>query len=260
MRNIRKHEERNVEDDGQKDNIDTISRSTIDKLAQKYDTTWWPRAIVSAFPCIGGSIDAAISSRAQEVVQARLERMFTFLFEEVERLDMELIDKQYFLSDEGIDLLRMALEKSIRIRQKEHLRAIARILIAAMWAQPRATGYWENAIGVLSELREDEAFLLGGFFRLQPTRDVESDSQDGGEGPVMTIDVLEQEIPLPDGRLPFALKRLEALGLVEEMLINYPGRVGGRFKLTDFGRGICILVDDDCWVDKMTSQNYTSDQ
>lgn len=212
-------------------------KKVISKLSSRYLEKWWVRAGVAAIPRVGGSLDIIFSHRGQELARARVASMFRFLREELEKITEEKIDRSFLESEEWTDVVILAVQKAAQVRNKERLRAIARILRSSITNEFNSGGHIENLLDVTAALRDEEAVLLREIYK----RTLDGKSVIGNYG-----EELKDSLPgLMHDRLPFLLKRIESLGLISEQVGVILGYKGGAYTLTSTGKELCkYLVGD----------------
>lgn len=210
----------------------------LSQVVERYADTTWLRTVVAAIPYVGGSLDLVLTHRGQSVARERVEHALTSLARELESIREENIRWEFLDSEEWVDLVRRALDRVSKTRQKEHRIAIARVLAGAVTGTLSETGYAERLIDVLADLREDEALVLRALLELDVNAPNTTPSAEARGVELRQIEVGT----VPRERVRFVVKRLEALGLVEEVLVTYPGRVGGLYAVSETGRVLCRLA------------------
>ena len=215
---------------------DDASRSLVSRGSAAYADIWWLRAAVNAIPYVGGSVDILFSHRGEALVKERVTELIGKLSWEIRLLSVSKLDRSYLDSDECFDLLRKAIERSSRIRDRERIHFIARIVAGAISKEIYKVGDPEVLVDVLSELNEAEALVvskLKEMYRLKKTQ-----VEDWGRP-------LESSLPENfGGQLPFLMKRIERTGLLSEMTGAIIGYGGGTFQLTDTARRLFEFLDE----------------
>lgn len=200
------------------------------------------RAAVNAIPIVGGSIDAVLSELVGRNSEKRMLSLIEELEKEFEQLHEEVINKEFIKSDEWTDLIRLSVEKTIRIRNENKIRAIAKIITDSAKKDKLEVDHAEDLIDILGELREEEAKVLSLIYSKKL------------EGIDITSNGIEIKDELPENmvnRLHFILKRLEGLGLISEFTGSMFGYSGGSFSLTKTGVELCEYIfkkEDDLWI------------
>lgn len=204
------------------------------EMQSDYSDTLWLRATVSLIPYIGGSLDLILSHRAGKLAKLRAEKLLAELRTEMEQAKETSIRREFLESDEWTDLVRLAVERGARIRDTSHLRAIARILKGIATDEISTSGHAEDLIDVVAALKDEEALILREIYE-RFTRGQDKVQNYGEE--------LEEHVPSPlRRRVPFLLKRLEALGLITETTGAFYDYGGGEYGLTPTGKELCAYL------------------
>lgn len=193
---------------------------------------------MALIPYVGGSLDIILSHRFQEIAKRRIEFMLAALATRLKDVTEDKIDLAFLESEDWADIVRLAIERSARIRNKERLAAVAEILKGVATREVCATGHAEDLLEVIASLNDEETVVL---------REVHRESVDGRGEITGYGKSLEGRIPQQlFNRIPFLLKRLEALGLISEVTGTFYGYGGGSYSLTTVGKEICdYLLGDD---------------
>jgi hypothetical protein len=214
------------------------SNNLPDKQSDKeqsfqYSDATWLRAIVTAIPYVGGSLDLIFGHRGQVTARRRIEKMMVNLKAELESVNESSIRCDFLESEEWLDLVRLAVERGARIRNTDHIRAITKILKGVATDEITSTGHAEDLIEVLGALRDEEALMLREIYKTR--------------GAVLKFgENIKDRIPVAmHDRMPFLLKRLEALGLITELVGTILGYDGGDYNLTGTGKELCGYVNQD---------------
>lgn len=203
-------------------------------LLARYADVPWLRAAVAAIPYAGGSLDIILSYRGQEVAKRRIEAMLASLRYEMASVKEDAVRRDFFESEEWVDLVRLALEAASRTRESTRLSTIARILRGTVTASIAPVAYAEDLIEVVAGLRDSEATVL---------REICQESLEG-RGAVQDYGA-SLALRLPPGlagQIRFILRRLEAHGLIGEVTGTILGYSGGAFELTSTGKELCALL------------------
>lgn len=173
-------------------------------LVEEYADQGITRALVTTlFPFLSG-VDTYLTTLASKRQAARVVRYLKFLREEYSQLDQTKVDKEYFETEEGHDLLLRSLRHATMTRGEDRARIMAKVVAKAAEGTTQVVGPPESIVEALGELTEDETRLLGHLMDRNLNRIYESN--------------LPQDWGFED--MGFLLKRLEARGFLHEIVVN----------------------------------------
>ena len=102
-----------------------------EEASEAYERNMALRALVSAIPGIGSSLDIVLTSggvRSEERIRNLIDALKEDMQERMETVADSTLDKEYLESDEVFDLVMRALDATIRTRDEVKRRLYARIL------------------------------------------------------------------------------------------------------------------------------------
>jgi hypothetical protein len=166
--------------------------------------------------------------------QARTERMFQQFVEHLENRDENTIDKGYFDSPEGFDLLIGAVDASNKTRSDGKRDLIARTLAGAASHDSERSEYDpEEYLNVLAILTVRELQVARTIYELQKGLDYkEIDTEKRWETWLAHRDEIMERIAVDEDELALILERIVATGLITLVYIQFPGSPGRTYWVT----------------------------
>ena len=190
------------------------------------------RAIISAIPYIGSSIDVILSTEAQKIIQKRLNFLLEQLKIDILDLKETNIDRKYLQSEEFFDLLIKTLELTAKTRHREKIKIYSKILRNSLIENIRERNDPEDYLSALSELSPIEIEMLKAIYNYK--------IQD--EAPIESADVWKKNCGLDSiiknwdagiDDVNYYLKRIERTGLIKEIVGVYFDYIGGVYRITN---------------------------
>lgn len=174
-------------------------------------------ASISAVPYFGSTLTTFFSAKWLTIYQERTKAMFDKFGEDLSELNEQTIKKDYFDTDEGIDLLIKATEQSAKTRSKEKRVLIARILAGATSTEADKSGYSpEEYLNIVADLTDKELTIARTIYSLQ--RDMPSTNGEPGnraETWKSCVEKIGQEHDIEANFLPLFFSRLHSIGLLD---------------------------------------------
>jgi hypothetical protein len=197
------------------------------RAIERYSESPVFRALVTAIPYLGGSIDALFGQWGAEIAQRRFRVLLEELAKETARLDASKVDKAFLDSEEFVDLFTRAAREAARSRHREKVRLFARILAG------RACVDWSGSTDA-----EEILDVLAGLSLRQISIMVRMWNRAHGH------QLIEEVLPEHDER-PFDYQRLVVMGLLSDRTpsVDHPGRLGQGYQMTDAFRTIMRAVE-----------------
>lgn len=182
-------------------------------------------ASISAVPYFGSSLATFFSAKWLTIYQERTKAMFDKFGEDLSELDERSIKKDYFDTDEGIDLLIKATEQSAKTRSEEKRDLIARILAGATSTDAGRGEYSpEEYLNMVADLTEKELEIARTIYTLQrnisPTK---LESNNKAETWRLCRERVSKEHGIETNSLSLPLNRLHSAGLLDLFYVLYPG-------------------------------------
>lgn len=138
---------------------DKMGNEIAEKFSHWYDESQLG-IVISGIPNLGGPIDKLLSGRAQATAKRRIKEMFTYLQQEMERVDDSKVDLAFLDTEEFEDLIIGTMRAAAQTRQKEKLHLFAQILAGAVQVQDRDGHDPEDYLDILAELKPQDLELL----------------------------------------------------------------------------------------------------
>lgn len=173
-------------------------------------------ASISAVPYFGSTLTTFLSAKWLTIYQERTKAMFDKFGEDLSELDEQSIKKDYFDTDEGIDLLIKATEQSAKTRSEEKRDLIARILCGAVMDHEVGEYSPEEYLNLLSDLTVRELRVARSLYEARPDVNLEGE-WNRWEEKINT----ECGIDKPD--LHMTLTRLSSTGLLQRVIARVDG-------------------------------------
>ncbi len=173
-------------------------------------------AAISTIPYFGGTIATFFSAKWLQVYQQRTEALFQHFGEHLDNLDERVINKDYFDTEEGIDLLIKATEQSNKTGSEEKRDLISRILAGAPLAEAEGGNYSpEEYLNIVASLTPKELEVARTIYDLQ--RNIASplklDSANKVELWRLCAESIREKHAIEADDLPLFLNRITATGL-----------------------------------------------
>ena len=160
---------------------ESIEGNNNDKAAEFYANANWLRtAIVGAsgiagifnpvVPAFVGALDVAITSKAQQIAQRRLDELCLAYEQEMDKISAASVDKDYIESEAFFDLVFQAWEATKRTRHNEKIRLYAKVLVGSVPQQDREQHEPEDYLNVLSSMSYREFYLASAMYEQQKER------------------------------------------------------------------------------------------
>ncbi len=138
--------------DGGKDILRKLEKS-VERAAEAYANTPPLYLPVLAIPEIGPIIDTLFRHKAGETLHRRYTELWKATKAEVIRVDMNKIDKSFFESEEGYDLIVKAVHAAFETANNDKMRLYARILVSsALLDKAKFRYYSKDFISLLLDL------------------------------------------------------------------------------------------------------------
>jgi hypothetical protein len=181
-------------------------------------------AAITAVPVVGGSITQVLTGIGQQIVQERHTKLLEQLSEHLAAVDEQAINRNYFETPEGFDLLIKAMDESRRTRSDEKRNLIAKILAGAASTESEQGGYSpEDYLNIVAALTPRELEVARTIYSLQ-RYDRQPDPGKLLEGWEKHRDTIAQEHGLDaDSELPLLLDRITSTGLIRMVYEIYAG-------------------------------------
>lgn len=221
-----------------------------DRAAAIYEQTGWLRAAVALVPSLGSSIDAIITTRAQNLARQRIEAFLSELQAASSRLDAEKLDRAYLESEEWSDLVLRAFRAAADTRDREKSQLYAALLADAATTDRIPEIDYEAALSSIAELSVQEVALARAIFDKQVGEpgDAFLEAPAGVPGGLAWVKQHgwdEIDLWAPSGtreNLTFHLKRIERTGLIAEITGAYFDYAGGAYGITATFRKIMATL------------------
>lgn len=194
------------------------------------------RAGVMAIPHVGGSLDFLLSSSGQKFIMKRIEYFITELQNELANLKENQINKDFFETEEGFDLIIKAFGSASRTRQVKKLNLYARIVKSAI---NDSIDFEEEEpeifLKIVEELSVKELRVAKCLYELKEIKkqNPEDDNPNKDQN-VMANDAwwLSKHYPEFDkDELISIFIRIERTGLIKEFVGSYISYTGGKYAI-----------------------------
>jgi len=205
----------------------------LQNAAEVYNQNTSLRALISAIPYIGSSIDVIITSRAQIIIQQRLNFFLEQLKKDVRTLKESSIDRDYIESEEFFDLLIKTIEYAVKTRHREKITIYSRVLRNSLVATFRQGNDPEEFLLVLVELSPIEIEILKAIYDHEISRSAETEIDGEFWGKYKGIDKILEKYGAGFTDPTFYLKRIERTGLIAEIVGMILGYEGGAYEITE---------------------------
>lgn len=183
-------------------------------------------AAISLVPYVGGSLATFFSSKWQQVSRERTEALLKQFGEELRALDERSINKEYFDTEEGFDVLLKATEASAKTRNEEKRHLFARILVGATSTHSARGEYSpEEYLNLISELTEKELQIARTIYSRHHQNSPEDIAPTNrAETWRLVNEKLIEQHGIEEYALPLYLNRLHLAGLLN---LEYVVRIDG---------------------------------
>lgn len=193
-------------------------------------------AVISAVPYFGGTLTTLFSAKWLKLYQERTRLLFQQLGEQLNNLDEQTINKGYFDTDEGVDLLIKAVEESTKTRSEEKRDLIARVLCGAVIDYKQDTYAPEEYLYLISELTIQELRVARSMYENRP------------ETPAESWNRWEQHacdtIGIDKANLHTAISRLGSAGLLQSITAGLEEGKGVAMYVPEYGEGGRYMVTE----------------
>ena len=139
----------------QKDNENQIS---LTQPGQSWPL--WVQVGLSAIPYAGGPLSTYFVETRQKKVQERLEYYFSYITNEIKKIDVLKLDKSYLKSDEFGELFARGAEEAARSTTKQRIRRFANIIIKNSLASKESRERSSGLFTIFNRLSDLDAFVL----------------------------------------------------------------------------------------------------
>ncbi|MHC1715187.1 MAG: hypothetical protein AB9858_06340 [Acidaminococcaceae bacterium] len=215
-----------IEDSNQE--ISEIKKQARRESANYYDALpVWFKSILAQIPYIGSTIDDIMSQKAVEYYRERIETLFYEVNEEIRRIDKSKINKKYFETEEGFELIRKAIEYSSKTIDRDKILEYARIIRSAADVEFSPKIRHLEIIDIFFDMTMEQIVILRAI----------KIARDRGELEIKGYGKsIEDLVPseLKDDLL-FYIKKIESLGLLTEKTGAILSYSGGTYSLTPTG-------------------------
>lgn len=204
------------------------------KASETYANNTALRAVITAIPYIGGSLDVIFVSKASKIYQERIKALLENLKTEMSLIGEEMIDKEYLRSEEFFDVVVKVIEASSRTRDREKIRLYAKLLCGSVAIQDRREFFAEDYLNILVELTPRELEVARAIYEQQGNSRPSSDETPLQWAWRMGWKKLPEKLRVTSrDDLPFVLQRVSRSGLIKEMTGEYVGYEGGVYLITE---------------------------
>lgn len=193
-------------------------------------------AAISTIPYFGGTIATFFSAKWLTIYQGRTEALFQQFGEHLKNLDGRTIDKDYFDTDEGIDLLIKAVEQSTKTRSEEKRDLIARVLRGAVIDYKQDTYSPEEYLYLISDLTVQELRVARSIHEVRPKTRKES-WYEWEERVCNTVGI-------DKANLHMMVRRLGSTGLLQPITAGYEESKGIAMYVPEYGEGGYYMVTE----------------
>lgn len=126
-------------------------------MGESYACSTAPRALIQTIPIIGGALDTLMAGKGTQIQQDRFYALVDAL---ARRLDELEESREIEPSEELFDLLRVAVENSVRTRSETKRERFANIIANKVVSDENSWDDAETAMRLLAELDELHIFTL----------------------------------------------------------------------------------------------------
>lgn len=251
-------------------NIMSQSPAALQKIADAYESNPVVRGLVqilmSPLPYgIGSAIDAALTSRIENMREERWRAFFEELAAGTRDLSEDTIQQEDFL------LAYFAtLKAAVNTRQKEKIRLFARLLSNAARMEQTGSETYEEFLRILEDLSLRELHILSILKRLEDVHSnlpkvmkerelAENDLQRANRFWDDFEKAVESEVGIHPDQLRAILNRLNRTGLYETIVGTYDGYyTGGRGRLTSLFKEFAAWLESKDELHRKLSGSFQS--
>lgn len=219
-------------------------------FSESYVRNTTMRAGVNLIPYVGGTIDVLLAGKAERLQESRIQSLISAFTEEMSDIEARFVNKVYFETEEGIDLLVEAIERAKKTRNANKIQLYAKILRGATTIGPgEMSPRPEEYIAVLSELSPRELAVAKIIFEYQRDEYLGEDGINELQWASQTWGEIRREAQSVVGmELDFILQRISGVGLIREITGGFLDYTGGTFVVTKTFRALMCFVGSD-WPD-----------
>jgi hypothetical protein len=217
---------------------EVIEYNLKDKLV-KYKDEPKIRDIVQKFPEIGMPLDIVLAWIGQKVGEQRLMGYMIDMFDELDQIQENKIDRSFFDSPEFLDIVIRASENSLKTRHRERILLNCKILVGALTIDKiEDRHYAEDFLSFVADLTPTDITVGFEIYKAQRNRpdhfNPESQESDNELQYVVRSgwDTLEDKSPVKGLDRNIAHHKLSAAALIKEVTGVYVGYTGGRYIIT----------------------------
>lgn len=188
-------------------------------------------AAISSVPYIGSALTTFFTAKWSETSRKRSEALFDKVGEELKALDERTIQKDYFKSEEGIDLLLKATQESVKTRSGEKRDLIAKILVGATTTDAARGEYLpEEYLNLIADLTEKELQIASTIYSVHHKNSpMELESNNQAETWRLVKEFVIEQHGIEANALPLYLNRLSLAGLLDVYDVVYPGNTAPTY-------------------------------
>lgn len=214
--------------------MDKQLKDKLTEASQVYGDLTILRAGINAIPFVGGSLDVLLSSSGQKFIMRRIEYFITELQNELANLQENQINKDFFETEEGFDLIVKAFDSTSRTRQQEKLNLYARIVKSTLnVSKDFEEDDPEIFLKIVEELSVKELRVAKCLYELKESKkqNPEDDNPNRDQNG-MANDAwwLSKHYPEFDkDELISIFVRIERTGLIKELVGSYLSYAGGKY-------------------------------
>jgi len=197
-----------------------------EEASEAYERNMALRALVSAIPGIGSSLDIVLTSggaRSEERIRNLIDALKEDMQERMETVADSTLDKEYLESDEFFDLVMRALDATIRTRDGEKRRLYARILTESTIRSKREGHSPEEYLDLIADLTPRELRVARMLYTDWPGEGDENRELDKADEAWRDWqDKVRAEVGIDGADLQLILGRLRSSGLATESVMDLP--------------------------------------
>jgi len=226
--------------------INTI-KEKANNSAEVYSQSATSRALLNTIPYIGSSIDAWISTKAENIFKNRVTKTIEALTEEIEKVGNN-INKKFLESEDFFDLLLIYMEKCVRTRNIDKVRINSKILVGSLVVDNSGgNDFAEDMLNKFADLNPNDIKLASFIYEKQkegvPLIPKHSDAPDELQFVnSRNWDTIQNEASLDKLEFNLALLKLSQAGLIKEVMGSYIGYFGGKYIITDIFRKLMQFI------------------
>lgn len=209
--------------------------STAEEVAKRYSELSSVRAAVQMIPYVGGPLDTLLGGFGAKLVQERQAEFLHQLHLEMSRLNKEKVDEEFLSSEEFLDFLLRALTWAVRTSRTERIALLARAVSSAAckdWGRNRIDDA-EALLDLAASLNVEDVRTLHVFVERYTSVPTEV-GEDWDQNDLRRFKVAGLEEYMKDAS-ERTLMRLQARGLIREIVGTYLNYAGGAYRPTILG-------------------------